>query len=266
MGVDKAEMCLGGRTLLEIAIGKLQSLASEVVVVGQRQAVPDGLRVIADLRPGCGPMGGMEAALLDLNAGSGVENGSAVFLPVDMPFLPAGLLARMVGAWAKIESSVCMAIADGRVQPLVSLVRAEIITIYVRAALHKRSLQSTAGARGSRESAIGAGVHGDSVTAERGSVWPWMDAGATWSGRPANCGSRISIRRRSSRWRRGLGAREGRCLIVGIEGLVTRRGSVRALMGENRADRERARCRRRRGRKERRERTELRALGTGPRR
>ena len=182
MGVDKAEMCLGGRTLLEIAIGKLQSLASEVVVVGQRQAVPDGLRVIADLRPGCGPMGGMEAALLDLNAGSGVENGSAVFLPVDMPFLPAGLLARMVGAWAKSETSVCMAVADGRVQPLVSLVRAEIIAD-VRAALHQGSykLRPMLEEAGRARSGL---VCTEILTAERGSVWPgWMPDDAEWAAR-----------------------------------------------------------------------------------
>ena len=174
MGVDKAEMRLGGRTLLEIAVGKLGAIADEVVVVGQRESVAGGARVIRDLRPGCGPMGGVEAALRD------ARQGAAVFVPVDMPLVPAGLLGKMVGAWVESGSSVCLCVADGRVQPLLSLLRAEVLAeVQMRLDRGEYKMQPMLEAAGGSRL-----VETEISTTERGSVWPgWGPRDAEWAAR-----------------------------------------------------------------------------------
>ncbi len=123
MGTGKAELRLDGRTLLEIACAKLLPICREVVVVGALTP-PQGVRSIRDLHPGCGPIGGMEAALRDL------PSAFAAFLPVDMPLLPAALLAELTGWWSSPAcraARVCFAIADGNAQPLVSRVHREVL-------------------------------------------------------------------------------------------------------------------------------------------
>lgn len=117
MGQDKAAMRLGDATLLEVAVRKLRRVCGEVVVIGSG---PDGGadRVVADRHLGCGPMGGIEAALGD------VRGEWAMFLPVDMPLLPAGLVEALGSAWSMAVASgvrATMAVADGVPQPLVSL-------------------------------------------------------------------------------------------------------------------------------------------------
>ncbi len=126
MGQDKAALRLGGQTLVEIAVRKLQPCCDDVVVVrGERDLVPAGDRIIRDLHPGCGPIGGMEAALGDLCEQSARW---AMFVPVDMPLVPPGLLGSLVDRWLTDTTSrrVCLAEVGGRVQPLLSLLHAEI--------------------------------------------------------------------------------------------------------------------------------------------
>lgn len=174
MGMDKAELRLGGRTLLEIAVGKLRRVCREVIVVGQRPAAPEGVRVIADRWTGCGPMGGMEAALAD------VGEESALFFPVDMPLIPRAVVEGLAGVWRSSEAGVCLLVTDGVVQPLLCQLRAEVLP-EVREALGRgafkvRPLLEAAGVgRG--------GVLRTAIsTADRGSVWPgWMPSEAEWA-------------------------------------------------------------------------------------
>ena len=174
MGVDKAELQLGGQTLLEIAVKKLKELCSEVVVVGERERVPRGVRVIPDLVPGCGPVGGMAAALADLKIGD------ALFLPVDMPLIPGDLLRRVAAAWGKTGSRVSYMVAEGRAQPLVSQLsgdlREEFAQAVARGEYRIRELLDRFGA------ISGGALRTEVSTAgDRGEVWPgWMPDDETW--------------------------------------------------------------------------------------
>ena len=66
MGVDKATLKTNGRKHIEIIEQKLHKVVNEVWVVRQvEQTKLDGVRnVLWDLRPGEGPLAGLEAALL----------------------------------------------------------------------------------------------------------------------------------------------------------------------------------------------------------
>lgn len=132
MGTDKAEIVFEGRTLLDRAVATMGEACAEVTVVGDRKRVPEGTASVPDGVPGCGPVGGIEAALGDC-----VRKGGeiAVFLPVDMPLLPGGLLRALVGAWTASKTMrLGVVVEDGRMQPLISAVHAELLAA-VRAAL-----------------------------------------------------------------------------------------------------------------------------------
>jgi molybdenum cofactor guanylyltransferase len=92
MGQDKALLPWGGRTLLEVALDKLRALplATAPRIAAARSDLSSHAGVIADLHPGCGPLSGIEAALA---ASSRPLN---VFLPVDVPLLPAQFLLWML--------------------------------------------------------------------------------------------------------------------------------------------------------------------------
>ena len=132
MGTDKAEIAFEGRTLLEHAVTTMRRVCEEVVIVGSRERIPEGTVCIPDGVPGCGPMGGIEAALRDC-AQQGGE--TAVFVPVDTPLLPGGLLRALVELWTgSATMRVGMALADGLVQPLISALHVDLLPA-LRAAL-----------------------------------------------------------------------------------------------------------------------------------
>lgn len=94
MGIDKANLELGGERLGASAVRVLQSELDRVVVVSRRRGEHDDLGApeIADARPGCGPLGGLHAALM--HAG-----GAPVFvLACDLPAVGRELVAHLIGA------------------------------------------------------------------------------------------------------------------------------------------------------------------------
>ena len=63
MGTDKALVPLDGRTLLARALDLARSLTREVRIVGDKQKFAPFAPVVEDVFPGCGPLGGIHAAL-----------------------------------------------------------------------------------------------------------------------------------------------------------------------------------------------------------
>ena len=196
MGTDKAEVIFRGQTMLEIAVRSMAEVCAEVVVIGERARVPAGVRSIPDTSPGCGPMGGIEAALRDCQR---VSAEFAVFLPVDMPLLPAGLLRALISLWRQSSTArIAVVVADGRLQPLVSLIHADVLPT-LQAALARGdyklqpSLRAAAGrlAEGLRvaEDAVFLQTvveFGDRVvlTAD-GAALPWRPSDLEWNTRAA---------------------------------------------------------------------------------
>src|SRR5216684_3638206 len=76
-GRDKSALVVDGRSILDRQLGELSSLTDDVMIVGG----PRG--TIHDIVPGCGPLGGLHAALTD-------ARGDAVFVVAcDMPYVTA---------------------------------------------------------------------------------------------------------------------------------------------------------------------------------
>jgi len=131
MGRDKALLELAGKPLVQLAVEKLRQVCAQVFVLGGRSELAGYAPLVRDLHEGCGPLGGIEAAL------EHSANEWNLFMAVDMPFLPAGFLAGWVRSVTARESArVAMFTVDGRVQPALCLLHKEI-THYVRGALER---------------------------------------------------------------------------------------------------------------------------------
>ena len=119
MGRDKALLQLGGRSLLDIALDKLRALPLPAPprVAGARSRAD----AIADLHPGCGPLSGIEAALA---ASTRPLN---VFLPVDMPLLPAKFLGWMLRRAQITRAMVTVPRINGDPQPLCAVYHRQLL-------------------------------------------------------------------------------------------------------------------------------------------
>jgi molybdenum cofactor guanylyltransferase len=91
MGKDKGLLELGGKKLVEIAIGNLSLMCDTILVSSNSDDYSKfGVEVVPDTIPDIGPMGGIYSALLrsdtELN----------LVLSVDLPFINEGLLRYLV--------------------------------------------------------------------------------------------------------------------------------------------------------------------------
>ena len=93
MGRNKAELHLGGKTLLQIQADKLFALGiRDVMLSGANCPALPGVRVIPDEYEGRGPLGGIHACL------RAAGNPACLVLSVDVPLVPAEALARLCRA------------------------------------------------------------------------------------------------------------------------------------------------------------------------
>jgi molybdopterin-guanine dinucleotide biosynthesis protein A len=89
-GRDKGTLLVDGRTIRDRQVAELSSLTEDVMIVGQPGDVAQRVRAIADIVPGCGPLGGLHAALTE-------ARGDAVFLVAcDMPYITAPFVAYLL--------------------------------------------------------------------------------------------------------------------------------------------------------------------------
>ena len=123
MGRDKALIELAGKPLIKHAVVKLKRVCSEVAISSSNPQLAAYAPLIADRHPGCGPIGGMEAALLQ----SAQEWN--LFLPVDVPFLPTVYLHGWLRSMEtmRLEGMRAMIFTvDGAPQPTVALVHRDV--------------------------------------------------------------------------------------------------------------------------------------------
>lgn len=109
MGRDKALIEFEGKTLLARAVATVSAVAVKTTVIARTvDAYPEsGVPVIADLRPNCGPLAGIETAL------SAAKSDLVIVLACDMPFVTADFLKFLLER-ANPNGAVVPADSDGR--------------------------------------------------------------------------------------------------------------------------------------------------------
>jgi molybdopterin-guanine dinucleotide biosynthesis protein A len=105
MGSDKAFLEFGGQTLLDRALGVVGTTCGEVTIVGDpgkfaKYETTKFGRAVSDIFPGCGPLGGIHAALAQSSAELNL------MLAVDMPFVSSELLEFLFKAAGNAQDAV----------------------------------------------------------------------------------------------------------------------------------------------------------------
>lgn len=124
MGRDKALLELAGKPLVQHAVVKLQRICAEVHLLGNRNELAVYGPLVRDVHEGRGPLSGIEAALEDS------QYDWNLFMPVDMPFLPAAFLGwwvPMALARAKEGMRMAMLTVDERPQPALCLLHKDVL-------------------------------------------------------------------------------------------------------------------------------------------
>ncbi|MFZ0481369.1 MAG: molybdenum cofactor guanylyltransferase [Terriglobales bacterium] len=119
MGANKAFLDFAGQPLLDRTLGVLNAACGRVTIVGDPSTFANFAPVVADVFPGCGPLGGIHAALLNSPAELNV------MLAVDMPFVSAELLSLLFAAAAKTQAIVTVPRTGRGLQPLCAVYRRE---------------------------------------------------------------------------------------------------------------------------------------------
>ncbi len=124
MGRDKALLELGGKPLALHAVTKLQRVCSDVHILSESRELATYAPLVCDLHQGCGPIGGIEAAL------EHSQYEWNLFLPVDMPFFPSAFLSAWVAdnvAFSEVKGTrVALFTVFGTPQPLFCLLHRDV--------------------------------------------------------------------------------------------------------------------------------------------
>ena len=115
MGMEKALLPLKGRPMIQYVVDTLSSRFSEVVIVGGGKDKYSflELEVVPDVFEGCGPLGGIQAAL------NRARPLSVFVLSCDTPFIPVELIEYLLSF--KSAAPTTIAISNGVLQPLCGL-------------------------------------------------------------------------------------------------------------------------------------------------
>ena len=129
MGTDKAVLIHEGRPIVATIASRIEEVIGNVTLVGAPERYGSlGLRLIPDLRHNCGPIGGIEAALVDGRAPINV------IVSCDVPGVHADWI-RAVYDCAVESQAQCVVCRDitGRVHPLLAAYRDDCLPVFQEA-------------------------------------------------------------------------------------------------------------------------------------
>jgi molybdenum cofactor guanylyltransferase len=117
LGSEKALLEFEGRTLLQRAIDVIQPACDAVSIVGDPAKFASYGAVVRDVYPGCGPLAGIHAALLQSSAELNL------MMAVDMPFVSGDLLTFLLARAAETDAIVVVPRTTRGFQPLCAVYR-----------------------------------------------------------------------------------------------------------------------------------------------
>jgi len=130
MGRNKALLPYSDTFLVLFIARAVRAAAGSVALVGPPEQLAGlGLRVVPDLRPGQGPLAGIEAALASTAADW------ALVVACDMPRLSPRLLAGLVSAARSSEADAVVGASERGPEPMCAVWRRERVLPQVRLAL-----------------------------------------------------------------------------------------------------------------------------------
>ena len=123
MGADKALALFHGVPLIQIAVESLVSAEISARIAGSRSALGSFTPVVPDTIRDRGPLAGVHAALAVSQADWNL------FLPVDLPLMPASLLACLIQRAILSSSPITVPQLNGRLQPFPAVLHRSVLPI-----------------------------------------------------------------------------------------------------------------------------------------
>lgn len=120
MGQDKARLLWQGRTFLQYQAEKARALGVGEILVSGYRGGDCPWRVVPDLYPERGPLGGLHACF------RAAAHPLCLVLSVDVPLVTGEILDRLVQTQRREGGDVVLACCDGRWEPLIGVYRAEL--------------------------------------------------------------------------------------------------------------------------------------------
>ena len=127
MGSDKALLTFHDQTLLARALNTAAAVAGRVVIVGPRERYATHGEVVEDVYAGCGPLGGIHAALC------ATETDLNLLLSVDMPLMTAEFLRWLLERARNATEWMVVPDALGGQQPLCAVYRRPVQALAAQA-------------------------------------------------------------------------------------------------------------------------------------
>lgn len=121
MGSDKALVHLYGRPLIELALDAFRLAGMQAKIAGARSALSCYAPVVEDQHPDQGPLSGIHAALASSSAAWNL------FLPIDMPLMPASLLRLLLDRAALTGSPITAIQLNGRMLPFPAVLHRSVL-------------------------------------------------------------------------------------------------------------------------------------------
>ena len=133
MKTDKAELLLGGKTLLEIQVEKLTTLGCDDVIVSGKVLPADNILIssdsqqpvdadqtatihpVSDIIPDLGPMGGLYSCFPEC------KHSCAIVMSVDVPLLSKETLQQLLNAHFDKNPDVTILSYNGHTEPLIGV-------------------------------------------------------------------------------------------------------------------------------------------------
>jgi len=123
MGSDKALEPLAGQPLIAHGLSILRQAGLATSIAGARSPLANFAPVVEDSQPGLGPLGGICAAIASTSACQ------AVFLPVDLPLLPASLIAFLLHHARITDAAVTLCSVSGFTQTFPAVVSRTALSV-----------------------------------------------------------------------------------------------------------------------------------------
>jgi molybdopterin-guanine dinucleotide biosynthesis protein A len=123
MGRDKALLPFAGQPLVAHALSTLREAGLPISIAGARSSLAAFAPIVEDAQPGLGPLSGICAALSSTSARL------AVFLPVDLPLLPASLVAFLLRHAQTTGSAVTLPSISGFAQSFPVVLDRDILPV-----------------------------------------------------------------------------------------------------------------------------------------
>ncbi|HMR99508.1 MAG TPA: molybdenum cofactor guanylyltransferase [Anaerolineales bacterium] len=132
MGEDKALKLFLGRPLIQRVVDRLQSIADELIVTTNHPADLSflNLRLISDVKPGRGALGGLYTAI------ASAAHPLVAVIACDMPFASAKLIQLSVEIMEKENVDVVIAKNDEGYEPLHAVYRRETCLPAIESAIN----------------------------------------------------------------------------------------------------------------------------------